>query len=164
MDRADEEFLRNRISRSKFVPLKRHRVVVTMRYVGRIAKNSAIVLQKAEGLRQDSNVEVAQAAAQVIDMATQIRMQCMVAFAKLTAAQLSGIAGKSGASGRSAAAERGPAGHSYLISFPLLLIKSPVATRGFLSPIRGGNPAFLTLISSIPNCSFYLNTGTFGYN
>ncbi|PYP91597.1 MAG: hypothetical protein DMG65_07110 [Candidatus Angelobacter sp. Gp1-AA117] len=88
MDRDDEEFLRKKLSRSEFVHLKRRRVAVTVKYVGRIAKNSAIVLQKAENLRQDANAEVAQAAAQVIDMATQIRMQCMVAFAKLTAEYL----------------------------------------------------------------------------
>lgn len=85
MDRDDEEFLRKRLPRSEFVPLKRHRIAVTLRYVRRIAKNSAIVLQIAEVQRQDANVEVAQAASQVVDMATQIRMQCMVAFAKLTA-------------------------------------------------------------------------------
>ena len=85
MEREDEEFLRNRVSRSEFVHLKRKRVSVTMRYVKRIAKNSAIVLQIAEAQRQDANAEVAQAASQVVDMATQIRMQCLVAFSKLTA-------------------------------------------------------------------------------
>lgn len=85
MDRDDEHFLRESLSRSEFFRAKRQRIAVTLRYVGRISANTAIVLRMAEAARQHSNAEVVQAAAQVVDTATQIRMQCMVAFAKLTA-------------------------------------------------------------------------------
>jgi|SRR5947209_12907910 len=85
MDRDDETFLRNKVPRWDFWRLKRRRIAVTMKYVGRIASNAAAVLQMAEAARQNADAEVAEMAAQVVDMATQIRMQCMVAFAKLTA-------------------------------------------------------------------------------
>ena len=85
MDREDEQFLRNRLPRARFTRLKRKRILVTFRYVGRISSNSAVVMRLGESARLSTNPEVAQAAVQVTEMAAQIRMQCLVAFAKLTA-------------------------------------------------------------------------------
>jgi hypothetical protein len=83
MDREDERFLRRRLSRSQFSHLKRARIGVTWKYVSRISDNSAAVLRMAGMARQDADPGVAEAAAQVADLATQIRMQCILAFGKL---------------------------------------------------------------------------------
>jgi hypothetical protein len=85
MDREDEEFLRTRLPRARFTRLKRKRILVTFRYVGRISSNSAVVMRLGESARLSANQEVAQAAVQVMELAAQIRMQCLVAFAKLSA-------------------------------------------------------------------------------
>jgi hypothetical protein len=84
MDRDDENFLREKLSRKMFFKLKRQRVRVTLHYVSRIADNSAAVLRIGGTVRLSPNPEVAQAAAEAIELASQIRMQCLVAFAKLT--------------------------------------------------------------------------------
>ncbi|MGC2695085.1 MAG: hypothetical protein WA738_04775 [Candidatus Angelobacter sp.] len=83
MDRDDELFLRTKLPRSKFSRLKRQRIRVTSRYVARIAANASAVLHMGEAARQSSTPEVAQAAAQVMELATQIRLQCLVAMGKL---------------------------------------------------------------------------------
>jgi hypothetical protein len=85
IDREDERFLRESLSRAGFMRLKRQRISVTFKYVARISNNAAAVLQMAEAARQNSDMQVAEAATQVVDMATQIRMQCMIAQAKLAA-------------------------------------------------------------------------------
>jgi hypothetical protein len=84
MDRDDELFLRGNLSRSKFRRLKRQRISVMLRYVARIANNSSAVVRLSEPARLSSDPEVADAAAQVINLATQIRLQCLLAFAKLS--------------------------------------------------------------------------------
>ena len=83
-DRGDEFFLRERLPRSRFRRLKRQRITVTVRYVNRIAGNAAAVMRLGEAARLNPDPEVAQAAAQVLDLAAQIRMQCLVAYAKLS--------------------------------------------------------------------------------
>ena len=83
IDRGDETFLREQASHRDFVRLKRQRIGLTWRYVGRIAGNAAAVLHMVEGARQNADSEAAQVAAQVVDIATQIRMQCIVSWAKL---------------------------------------------------------------------------------
>jgi hypothetical protein len=85
MDRDDELFLRERLPRSHFCRLKRQRIRVTMTYVRRISANSSVVMRLGEAARLNSDPQVAEAASQVIELATQIRLQCMVAFAKLVA-------------------------------------------------------------------------------
>lgn len=83
-DRDDERLLREKLPPSQFSRVKRQRIAVTFKYVGRISANAAIVLRMAEAARQDADAEVARAAAQVVDTATQIRMQCLLALTKLT--------------------------------------------------------------------------------
>ena len=86
MDRDDELFLREKLPHSRFRRLKRQRILVTMSYVSRISSNSSVVMRLGEAARLNSDdPQVAQAAGQVIELATQIRLQCMVAFAKLAA-------------------------------------------------------------------------------
>lgn len=85
MDRDDELFMRQSLPRSKFSHLKRQRIRVTVRYVARIASNASAVMHVGEAARVSSAPEVAQAAAQVMELATQIRLQCLVALAKLSA-------------------------------------------------------------------------------
>jgi hypothetical protein len=84
-DRDDELFLRGKLPRSKFSRLKRHRIRVTFRYVARIAANASAVLRLSEAKRLGSTPEVADAATQVMELATQIRLQCLLAMGKLMA-------------------------------------------------------------------------------
>jgi hypothetical protein len=84
MDRSDELFLQERLPRRKFFRLKRLRIAVSMRYVARIAANSSAVLRMSEASRLSPMPEVATAAAQVMELATHLRMQCLMAMAKLS--------------------------------------------------------------------------------
>lgn len=83
IDRDDETFLRLKLSRNEFFHQKRHRIRVTWKYVRRIADNSAVAMRKTSLWRQDPNVSVAETVAEIADLAAQIRVQCLVAFAKL---------------------------------------------------------------------------------
>ncbi len=84
MDRNDEAFMREKLPRSTFSQLKRLRIRVTLRYVARIAANASAVLQMGETARLSPSAEVADTAAQVMELATQIRLQCLLAMAKLS--------------------------------------------------------------------------------
>lgn len=84
MDRDDEQFMKKNLPRSRFSHLKRQRLRVMMRYVARIASNAAAVMHLSESARTSSAPEVAQAAAQIMELATQIRLQCLLALAKLS--------------------------------------------------------------------------------
>jgi hypothetical protein len=85
MDRDDEKFLSAKLSRSVFFRLKRQRIRVSWGYVGRMSGNAANVLRLSEAIRMSSDPRVAEQAAQAIELASQIRMQCLVAYAKLAA-------------------------------------------------------------------------------
>lgn len=84
MDRDDELFMKEKLPRSKFLHLKRQRIRVTVRYVGRIAANASAVLHVGEAERLSPTPEVAHTASQVIELAAQIRVQCLIALAKLS--------------------------------------------------------------------------------
>jgi hypothetical protein len=84
VDRDDELFLKERLPRSRFARLKRQRVAVTMRYVGRIANNASLVMGLGESARLSSNPEVAQTASQIVEVASQLRLQCLLALGKLS--------------------------------------------------------------------------------
>jgi len=76
MDRDDEAFLREKLSRAEFFHQKRLRIRVTWKYVRRIADNSAVVLRHV-ATSPDPEVR------QLEDLAAQLRMNCLVDFAKL---------------------------------------------------------------------------------
>jgi hypothetical protein len=84
MDRDDERFMKKSLPHSRFSRLKRQRIRILMRYVARIASNASAVMQMSEPARTNAVPEVAQAAAQLTELATQIRLQCLVALAKLS--------------------------------------------------------------------------------
>jgi hypothetical protein len=84
LDRDDELFIKEKLPRSKFVRLKRQRIRVTARYVARIASNASTVLHESEAARLSPTPEVAFTAAQVMELAGQIRVQCMLAIFKLS--------------------------------------------------------------------------------
>ncbi len=84
MDREDELYMKEKLPRAKFLQLKRQRIRVTMRYVARIASNASAVLHVGEAARVSPAPEVAEAAVQVTELAAQIRLQCLLAMAKLT--------------------------------------------------------------------------------
>ena len=83
MDRDDELFLQERLPYSRFRRLKRRRIRVTMSYVGRVASNASLVMRLSASARLMADPEAAAIAGQVTEMATQIRMQCLVALGKL---------------------------------------------------------------------------------
>lgn len=83
-DREDELFLRERLPYARFRRLKRQRIGVAWRYLNRIANNAAAVMRLGEAARLSHDPEVARAAAQVLDLAGQIRLQCLMAYAKLS--------------------------------------------------------------------------------
>ena len=83
MDRDDELFLQERLPYSRFRRLKRRRIRVTMSYVGRVASNASLVMRLSASARLMADPEAAAIAVQVTEMATQIRMQCLVALGKL---------------------------------------------------------------------------------
>jgi hypothetical protein len=76
--------MKEKLPRSKFRHLKRQRIRVIVRYVRRIAANASAVLHMGEAARVSSTSEVAEAAAQVMELAGQIRVQCLLALMKLS--------------------------------------------------------------------------------
>jgi len=84
IDRDDELFLKERLPRSRFSRLKRQRVAVTMRYVGRIANNASLVMGWGEAARLSSDPEIQRTAAQIVEVASQLRLQCLLAIGKLS--------------------------------------------------------------------------------
>ena len=85
MDRNDEIVLRGKVPRSEFFRLKRDRIRVTLRYVTRIAGNASAVLRVSEATRLGSTPEVADEATQMMKLARQIRLQCLLEMGKLMA-------------------------------------------------------------------------------
>lgn len=83
-DRDDETFFRERLSRKEFFHWKRLRIRVTWKYVRRIADNCAVAMRETSDLRFNPDTNVAATAAESVDLASQIRVRCVVAFAKLT--------------------------------------------------------------------------------
>lgn len=82
MDRDDEAFFRKMLSRPQFFHLKRLRIRVTWKYVRHVANNAATVRRFAASLQHDP--DAAQTATEVVDLASRIRVQCLLALAKLT--------------------------------------------------------------------------------
>lgn len=83
VDRDDENFLRVKLSRNAFFRLKRERIRVTWGYVARMARNAKIDLRVGENKRLDPNPRIAEQAARSIELASQVRVHCLVAFAKM---------------------------------------------------------------------------------
>lgn len=83
-DRDDEGFLREVLSQPEFFRFKRLRIRVTWKYVRCLANNSATVRRLAAGSRHDPDVNVAQTARELARLASRIRAQSLLAFAKLT--------------------------------------------------------------------------------
>ena len=83
VDRDDESFLREKLPRAEFFRLKRLRIKVAWKYVRRIAANSATVRRLAASSRHDADLNVAQTARKLAGLASWLRVQCLLAFAKL---------------------------------------------------------------------------------
>jgi lipopolysaccharide biosynthesis protein len=83
LDRQDENYLRQKLPRREFSRIKRKRVSVIWKYVNRISNNSAVVLKDAGMARSNPDPQVAEAALQIVDLASQIRTGCLISFSKL---------------------------------------------------------------------------------
>ncbi len=82
MDRDDENFLRMKLSRNVFFHLKRQRIRVAWGYVARMSGNAEGVLRWFGGARSHVNSDT-QVVERAIELASQIRMHCLVSYAKL---------------------------------------------------------------------------------
>lgn len=83
-ERDDEFFLREKLTGSSFRKMKRERILVTFRYVSRISGNASVVMRLGHGAQLSPNPDVARTAAEVLELAGQIRLQCLLAFAKMS--------------------------------------------------------------------------------
>lgn len=84
IDRFDEALLREKLSRAEFFHLKRLRIRAIWKYVRRIAENSVVVRRIVVSSQHDPDVNIAKTAKEIVKLARQLRMQCVIAFAKLT--------------------------------------------------------------------------------
>lgn len=84
-ERDDELFLRDKLPGTRFRRLKRERIRVTLGYVSRISRNAAVLMRLGQEARLSADPAVVAAAEQVLEMATRLRMQCLLATAKLSA-------------------------------------------------------------------------------
>lgn len=82
-DRADELFLREKLSPARFRQLKRRRIGVTLAYIKRISSNAAAVLRLSETARHSEDPKISGAAAQIAEAAGQLRLLCLQASVKL---------------------------------------------------------------------------------
>lgn len=82
-DRDDERFLREKLVRSQFFKIKRQRIRVTFRYLDRISNNAGLVLRLGQTAQGSHDPEVQRAAARVVDLATRVRLHCMIATVKM---------------------------------------------------------------------------------
>jgi hypothetical protein len=83
-ERDDEFFLREKLPNSSFRRLKRQRIRVTLGYISRIAGNASVVMRLGQQAQLNPDPEVARTAAQILELAGQIRLQCLLAFTKLS--------------------------------------------------------------------------------
>ncbi|HEY6350557.1 MAG TPA: hypothetical protein VI636_14215 [Candidatus Angelobacter sp.] len=84
IDRDHDAFLREKLSRVEFFHQKRRKIRVTWKYVRRMADNAAVFMRLASEQRTSSDQTVAETAQQIGEQAAQLRLNCLVAFAKLT--------------------------------------------------------------------------------
>jgi len=82
-NREDELFLRKSLAGKSFRQLKRQRIRVTVKYVDRVFANSAAVQRLGQTGRMSDDPEVAETSARIAELATEIRGQCWLAYAKL---------------------------------------------------------------------------------
>jgi len=83
MDRDDESFLREKLPNGKFRRIKRQRISVTLKYVGRMSRNLPEVLRKARADSESPDPEVVMEAARTAELAIEVRRQCLVMYVKL---------------------------------------------------------------------------------
>ena len=86
LDLEDERFLKSRLSESAFRCLKRKRIRLALRYLDRVSANMRAILRirNTEWLTATSNAQFDSAASLASDMASRIRMQCLIAYAQLS--------------------------------------------------------------------------------
>jgi hypothetical protein len=86
LDPGDEIFLRKRLSHSAFIHLKRKRLRVAFLYLNRLSANMAAVLRirNTEWVLASGNAQFSAAAVMAVDLANEIRLQCLIAYAQLS--------------------------------------------------------------------------------
>jgi hypothetical protein len=86
LDPEDEAYLKSMLSKPAFLRLKRKRIRVALRYLSRLGANMAGILQirNTEWLLASENAPFDSAASIASDLASHIRILCLIAFAKLS--------------------------------------------------------------------------------
>ena len=84
----EEEFLKTRLRGGEFRSIQRERLRATMEYVSGIAHNAEVLLQMGSSALRDSDPGIANAAKQVVDDASKLRLNAQIARLKLMTAML----------------------------------------------------------------------------
>lgn len=84
-DPAEEEYLRTHLPPREFRRLQRERVRAALEYLGRAARNAALLVRLGEAARSHPDPAVAQAARELVDDALRLRLYALLAGAKLRA-------------------------------------------------------------------------------
>ncbi len=85
IERHDEAFLRGELSRTEFIRRKRFSIKVQREAVSRVFANSRLALKMARARLRGPGLKLAEKFQEVdeMDVAIQIRLRCLTAFAKL---------------------------------------------------------------------------------
>jgi hypothetical protein len=84
-DPAEEDYLRTQLPAREFRRLQRERLRASLEYVGRAARNAALLVRLGEAARRHPDPAVAQAARELVDDALRLRLYALLAGAKLRA-------------------------------------------------------------------------------
>lgn len=83
VDGDDREFLRESLSGHDFRRVQRQRARAALDYVGRIARNAALLLRLGESTRDDADPEVAGAGRELATLALRVRLNALAVSARL---------------------------------------------------------------------------------
>lgn len=83
IDGDDREFLRERLTAGDFRRVQRQRARAALEYVGRIARNAALLLRLGEATREDPDPEVADVGRELADLALKVRLNALSVSARL---------------------------------------------------------------------------------
>lgn len=84
-DPREEQYLREHLAPAEFRALQRERLRAALEYVRRAARNASILLRVGESARASADVQVVQAADDLVEGALQLRMYALLAECLLRA-------------------------------------------------------------------------------
>jgi len=84
MDPAEEDYLRENLSRADFRVVQRERLRAALEYISCAAQNAAILVRAADAARRSSEPSVAEAGERLMNSAIRLRLLAFQAMAKLS--------------------------------------------------------------------------------